>query len=307
MLAELVAAELGLTQRYVRGLAQSASHHYKFYSIAKRNGGQRQIYHPSRQLKGVQRWLLHEILQKLPIHDNAMAYVGGRSTVDNASVHAASRYLLRMDLKSFFPSLTAADIRVYIPRHPAVFAAWHDVDVELFCRLVCRKGTLPIGAPSSPALSNALCFELDERLTSLGTCHSCKYTRYADDLFFSTQERDVLRGVELQVGDILAGLDCPAGLRLNPDKTRHSSKRGARRVTGITLGSDGKTHLGRAVKRRIRAKIFRIATLGPTERAALAGWLAYASGIDPDFLNSLIAKYGLPSVQQARGLDLSGP
>lgn len=307
MLAQEIAAALGLTQRYVRSLAKSASHHYKVYLVAKRDGGQRQIYHPAKQLKGVQRWLLRETLQRLPIHGNAMAYVPGRSTLINAAAHASSRYLLRMDLEDFFPSLKAADLKTFIRRHPVVFSSWDDADIELFCNLVCRNGTLPIGAPSSPALSNALCFQLDEQLTSLATCYASTYTRYADDLFFSTQKREVLRHIESATPGILAGLDCPADLRLNPRKTRHSSKRGARRVTGITLGSDGSTHVGRAIKRRIRSNIFRLGTLSPIERTALAGWIAYASGIEPDFLNSLIAKYGLPLVRKAQGLDSASP
>ena len=78
----------------------------------------------------------------------------------------------------------------------------------------------------------------------------------------------------------------PARLRINVSKTRHSSKRRARYVTGIVLGSDGRPHIGRKLKRRIRALIHIYAELDldvPT-RASLAGMIAYASGFDPDFL-----------------------
>jgi RNA-directed DNA polymerase len=149
-------------------------------------------------------------------------------------------------------------------------------------------------------LSNALCYELDEQLTVLATRNAVTYTRYADDLFFSTQHPNVLRRVQAAVPGICADLVCPANLAINPAKTRHSSRIGARRVTGITLGSDGRTYLGRAVKRRIRAMIFRLDALSDREKASLRGWVAYAGGIDPDFLNSLIAKYGLPLVRRSQ-------
>ena len=98
---------------------------------------------------------------------------------------------------------------------------------------------------------------------------------------------------------MIADLKLPANLKVNVGKTRHSSKRGARRVTGIVLGSDGRSHIGRAMKRKIRALIHGIDSLDPKTRASLAGMIAYATGFDPDFMNSLIAKYGLSTVHHA--------
>jgi RNA-directed DNA polymerase len=82
-------------------------------------------------------------------------------------------------------------------------------------------------------------------------------------------------------------------------KTRHSSKRGCRRVTGIVLGSDGAPHIGRGLKRKVRALIHRYDSLNEPTRASLAGLIAYAIGFEPGFLNKLIDKYGLPTVKRA--------
>ena len=157
-----------------------------------------------------------------------------------------------------------------------------------------------MGAPTSPALSNAICFELDAQLTALAEELNATYTRYADDLFFSTNHRDVLGQVEARVSDILGALECPAGLRLREDKTRHSSRKGRRRVTGLILGSDGHVHLGRSRKRFIRRQIHRWDDLTPLERRQLAGLIAFAISIDADFANALILKYGREAIDTVR-------
>jgi RNA-directed DNA polymerase len=213
--------------------------------------------------------------------------------------NATSRYLLRMDLTDFFPSITQTDLRNYVVEHSALFSGWTALDIEVFCRLVYRDSALPIGAPTSPLLSNAICYEMDVQLHSLCTKSGVAYSRYADDLLFSCYLPDVLRQIEGDVTMIVSELKLPAKLKVNAGKTRHSSKRGARRVTGIVLGSDGHPHVGRSFKRKIRALIHRLDSLDEPTQASLAGMIAYATGFEPHFMNSLIDKYGLPTVRKA--------
>jgi RNA-directed DNA polymerase len=298
MIVERMAAELDLSTVFLLSVAFGASHSYKSYAIPKRNGGTRQIHHPSRRLKALQRWFLTNVLLELPVHPAAKAYRSGLSTSDNASQHASSHYLLRMDFCRFFESITVKDLRAYIAQHAQAFGGWSSADADFFCSIVCRQGALTIGAPTSPAMSNAICFKLDNVLTSLCTEVQVTYTRYADDLFFSTKQAHVLNTVEKQVKEIVSKLDVPAALVINETKTRHSSRRGARRVTGLVLGSDGQVYVGRKLKRRIRALIHKRATLTLTERASLAGLVAYAQGQDPAFINSLITKYGVKAVHE---------
>jgi RNA-directed DNA polymerase len=301
MMIERMASELGLPQTFIYKVARGASHAYKIYSIPKRTGGSRTIHHPSRILKALQRWLLRNVIEHLPVHSAATAYIKGRSIMDNAQVHAASRYLLRMDLTNFFPSITQVDVARYIADHRVFFSDWNSADIDAFCSIVCRNSALTIGAPTSPTLSNAICYEMDTLLQSLSVRDHTFYTRYADDLFFSTAHRDVLGQMEFTVTEIVHNLSLPANLRINAAKTRHSSKRGARRVTGIILGSDGVAYDGRAYKRRIRSLIHKMDSLDPAARSSLAGMIAYLIGLDPQFKNSLIEKYGLPKVRRAIG------
>jgi len=255
-----------------------------------------------RRLKALQRWLLTNVIEALPVHAAAAAYRKNRSIFHNAAVHAKSRYLLRMDLTEFFPSITQADLSNYVTEHVALFNDWTPLDVDIFCRLVCRNSTLTIGAPTSPALSNAMCYEMDVLLHALCTKSGVAYSRYADDLFLSSDRPDVLRQIEADVMKLVSELKVPAKLRVNTAKTRHSSKRGARRVTGVVLGSDGCPYVGRAFKRKIRALIHKFDALDNPQRASLAGMIAYATGFDPQFMNSLIDKYGLHVVRKATGV-----
>lgn len=157
-----------------------------------------------------------------------------------------------------------------------------------------------MGAPSSPGVSNALCFDLDAALAALASRHGVTYTRYSDDLFFSCDRPGVLRPIEDDVRKTAALHPPPHGLKINAKKTRHASKRGTRRVTGIVLGSDAKIHVGRPLKRKIRALVHRLDTLQTDERKKLAGYIAYVSSIDADFVNALALKYGSASVNKAR-------
>lgn len=297
--------ELQLPTTYLLRVARSASHLYKQYTIPKRSGGSRLIDHPSTELKALQRWLLKNVITGLPVHNNATAYHTGINIADNARRHVNNRYLLRMDIENFSPSLTEEHIRTYVASNSQYFTGWSDHDVWLFCALVCKNGRLTIGAPSSPSLSNALCWKIDVELTSLSERLRTDYSRYADDLFFSTSTPNILRRCEDLARQVVENIDLPAGLRINLGKTRHASKRGRRRVTGVVLGCDGKVSLGRSLKRRVRTLIFLWDSLSPTERARLAGLLGYCKMVEPNFLNRLILKYGLERVRLAQNPTLS--
>ncbi len=299
LLADL-SASLRIPASYIEGLAAKADHAYYEFTIRKASGGLRHISHPSRELKALQRWLQHNLIDTWPVHECAFAYRRGVGIRSHAAVHARSRYLLRLDTVDFFPSIGWRDVGEYLSSLPRGTENWTAEDRRLFGRLVCRKAQLTIGAPSSPGLSNALCFELDKQLVALAAEVGALYSRYADDLFFSAVERDCLWEVPDRVSALLDALDCPGNLRLNPAKTRHSSKKGRRQVTGLVLSSDDTVRIGRHRKRFIRGLIHRWGTLSGEERSHLAGLLAFAIDVEPDFLNALVLKYGHERVRQAQ-------
>ena len=302
MIFERMATELGLSREFIANLAATASYEYKRYTVKKNDGREREIFQPSRKLKPIQVWLLRNVLEQLPIHDAAMAYRFGRSIYDNASRHAQSRYLLRIDLQNFFPSIKASDFENYTKNNTQAFDHWTDYDKKIVTALIFRNGQLTIGAPSSPSLSNVLCYELDVQLSKLAVNRRLVYTRYADDLFFSSIKPNVLTSIPNEVKAIVEGLNVPATLKVNQKKTRHSSKRGRRQVTGIVLGSDGRPHISRSYKRKIRSMVHRFDSLTEDEQGALPGMIFFVAGEEPGFLNSLIAKYGFELINRVTTL-----
>lgn len=108
----------------------------------------------------------------------------------------------------------------------------------------------------------------------------------------------MLGKIQAGVIAIVSTLKVPADLKINGEKTRHSSKKGLRRVTGIVLGSDGNPYIGRHLKRRIRALVHRYEELDEHTKASLMGLVSFSVGLDPDFKNSLIEKYGLAQINR---------
>jgi RNA-directed DNA polymerase len=299
MLSSIIANRTGVSAAYIEQLVRSANHLYKVYYIDKRQGGQkRTIEQPSRALKFLQRWLVANVLWDIPIHA-AAAYVPGSSVRLHAEKHVANNYLLRLDIHNFFPSIKRNDIRQHLIKNSNRLHFVHEsTDIDLLVATVTRNGGLVIGAPSSPTLSNQIMFQFDEIVD--GWCHESgiTYTRYADDLYFSTLTPDRLALAREKVLEILDSLEYPK-LRLNDDKTVRTSRKKKRLVTGVSLTSDGRISLGRRKKREIRSLIHRFqnGALSPERRTYLAGYLAYARSVEPEFIASLARKYGLDTLR----------
>jgi RNA-directed DNA polymerase len=204
-----------------------------------------------------------------------------------------------MDFTEFFPSITEADLRAYVEGRPMLFSGWTTYDINVVCMIVFRHSRLTIGAPTSPAVSNVICLDMDTAISNLCAKRGVTYTRYADDLFFSTIEPGILHPLQHDIEKLVPELALPAHLRINDAKTRHSSRRGLRRITGIVIGSDRKPHVGRDLKRKIRAMVHKVESLDLSARARLSGLLGYAVGFDQKFMNKLIIKYGNDLVEKA--------
>jgi RNA-directed DNA polymerase len=103
----------GVSEHELRGIIRNAPIRYKTYYIQKRNGGERLISQPARELKALQRVMVTEFLDRLPVHSAATAYRRGMSIVDNAVPHAINGPILKFDFKDFFPSIDAMDWKIY--------------------------------------------------------------------------------------------------------------------------------------------------------------------------------------------------
>ncbi len=283
-------------------LIATAASRYKVHYIEKRGGrGHREIAQPTKEIKFLQRLLVKHELDVLPIHDAAVAYRKGRSIADHARPHAHNRYLLKLDFKDFFPSVKWPTLAHCLARD----TGYSQVELWILGNLLCRRvkpsavKQLSIGAPSSPHASNYVLYEFDLRLADFCSARAVRYTRYADDLAFSTSTPGALDVVEREVRRLLGELDY-LGLRLNEGKTVNVSKKARRTLVGLTLSNDGCASIGRDAKRELRIAVHHASkgTLEADQTASLQGRLAFTYGVDPDFVDALLSRYGFASIAQ---------
>lgn len=116
-------------------------------------------------------------------------------------------------------------------------------------------------------------------------------TRYADDMFFSTKIKGVLYALQNDINNIISTNTLPSKLKLNLEKTHHTSKKRKMAITGLVITNDGNISLGRRKKREIKSKIYKWGTLSTDERTYLSGYLAYIKSVEPEFINNLCDKY----------------
>lgn len=308
---EIVAAYLGLDVQAAVAVARRAPKTYRRYFVPKKSGsGMRAIFHPSKETKALQYALLETVLPTLPVHDAATGYVRGiRSPLlRNAQAHCEFRFTVRLDFKDFFPSIVPDDL---LDRLVAL-DRWKDMDEEdrqfvadaAFIRFQ-KQLCLAIGAPSSPIISNAVMYELDRRLQAFANERSGAYTRYADDLLYSTNAKGQCREFVRHVVSELSEMDSPR-LVVNDEKTLYMSRGTRRAVTGLMVTPQGGVSVGRARKRYIRGLIHRYQeylagrTKFEEERTnELRGLLAFVLDVEPDFYNRLALKYGAQTVNAA--------
>jgi len=295
MILDLVARATAVDIDYIRKIARSASHRYKTYTIPKRDGTTRVIYHPARELKLFQGWITRNVIGRLPVHEAATAYRPRRNILFNALLHVKHNYLLRIDFENFFPSITGRDLELLLKKNADLLKTiiTSDEDVRIIKALCCRRDRLTIGAPSSPSISNSLMFDLDSKWFERCRNKGVAYSRYADDLYFSTNSRDVLSDVLVEVRRDLEECESPK-LYINNKKTVFSSRKRRRLAAGLVLTSDKKVSIGRDTKRKIKAYVFRFLNgeLEDTEFKYIRGFLPYVQSVEPDFVESLRRKYG---------------
>jgi RNA-directed DNA polymerase len=216
---------------------------YYTFKIPKGNGKFRKITAPSTELKEAQREVLRG-LSHIKVSRDAMGFTNGRFIVTNARKHLEQPFIMNLDMKDFFPSVTwgmvvRALIREGIEEELAKNIAW-------LCTL---DGVLPQGAPTSPFLTNIVCKPMDKKISKL--CTKVKYTRYADDITLSGEKADVLEVVQ-KVIEVINSYD----LRINYKKV-HGFSRGTRQeVTGIVVNQ--KVNVNRDKVMNFRAKVHNI-------------------------------------------------
>jgi hypothetical protein len=300
MLINQIARTTQLEEEKLLYWSVSASRRYKVYTIPKRGQGVRTIEHPSKEIKALQRWITKVVIDRFPVHHAATAYRKGSGIRENAERHRTSKFTNRYDFANFFPSFTQERVEGFVQVEAVKLGMSLDQDdLKFIGRIVCRNGRLTIGAPSSPAITNAMMFDFDKQVFELCQSKGLVYTRYADDLFISSDAPGKLEKLEKHI--LEAKRDVPhLALRLNRKKTAYLSKKFVRRITGVIITSDHKLSIGRERKREIKALVHRWINgkLDAGELYYMRGLLAFARDIEPEFEKNLRAKYGDAAINE---------
>lgn len=252
---------------------------YTTFAVPKRGGGLRTINAPSPELRLLQRRLsdllqncVEEINQKRKFKDDlAHGFKRGRSIISNAVKHKRRSYVFNIDLQDFFPTINRGRVRGFFIKD-ANFLLDQKVATVL-AQIACTDGGLPQGAPCSPVISNLVGNILDIRLCRLASANGCTYSRYADDITFSTNKPDFPQSIakrsagdahKWEPGDQLAEAIVSAGFTINAPKTRMQYRGSRQVVTGLVV--NGKVNVRTEYRRIVRAMANRLFGTGKYQR-----------------------------------------
>jgi RNA-directed DNA polymerase len=238
---------------------------YSERKIRKKNGGFRTLDIPEISLMSIQEKMndhlqsVYTLLRPESSH-GFVRYADRRSCniLKNASMHTSKNYILNMDLKDFFHSINALRIKHIFQNSPFNF---NEHLSNCLALLTTYKGRLPQGAPSSPVLSNFAAFALDKKLCDVCKPYGIDYSRYADDLTFSSQSY-FPEAFKDEVNIIIQN----EGFQINKDKTRLRTKNRKQTVTGVVVNQ--KANVDRKYVRRLRTMIFDAEINGLSSAAA---------------------------------------
>lgn len=283
----------------------------------------RTICVPNPALMRTQRWIAQNILSQLDPHSASHAYAPGRDIVGAARRHAGCRWLVKIDVRHFFESITEPSVycvfrelgygtlvafemgRLCTRLHSNQYPFWPGSIEE--CQVPYRRGPsghLPQGAPSSPMLANLVVRELDDRLDTLAWELGWVYTRYADDIAFSTTEHSP-RGRAMALATLAERELLAIGLTANRQKTTIVPP-GARKVLLGLLVDRAPPRLTRAFRNNIETHLYALthSRLGPSAhrkargfestigmKRHIEGLIAFAHQVDPGYARRLYAQF----------------
>lgn len=290
-----IAVGIGIKVRELRALSAevAAGKHYVVRRIRVR-GRLRSVFQPQPYFDNVSKQLRHTLERiaryDVPVH--VFGFVKGRSIRDNAMPHLAKDCVLTFDLKDFFESISAEQVRAALAEIGLEARA-----VDIVLPLVAPRGHLAMGLSTSPFLSNLVFRTTDDDLASLAKELGLALSRYADDITFSGVIDD-------PIADRIRAVLNQRGWTVNENKTRFMRKGRSQYVTGLSVSDARAPHSPRSLKRALRWRLHMIKKygyedymdrLGGEARGhfpkALLGLAHYVSGLDPHFRDAAVEKW----------------
>lgn len=265
---------------------------YTTFTIPKKKGGERVIHAPKKELKSLQKKLADILWEcylesleskskdknfKIPVLSHA--FEKGKSIITNSQMHRNKKYILNIDLKDFFDSFNFGRVRGFFIKDRD-FAVSSEI-ATVIAQIACYQGKLPQGAPSSPIITNLITRILDYRIVKIAKKYRFTYSRYADDMTFSTNRElnsNKLRASK-ELDNFLTELEeviISSGFEINPKKTRLSNNMQRQEVTGLVVNK--KINVKREYVKNTRAMAFQLYKDGTFEIDKKPGTLNQLTG-----------------------------
>ena len=235
--------------------SKDVNQHYVEYNISKGYKRERVIAAPNEKLKQIQKNIAEILLEIYKPKHCVHSFVRSKNVATNAKPHVQAKHILRLDLENFFPSIHFGRVRNLFE---ASFSFPREVST-LLARICCFKGSLPQGAPTSPIISNMICLRMDAQLTRLANDCRCKYTRYADDITFSTNAEVFSEKIIHSVNPVMISsklisiIEYDNYFKINKNKTHLCSNNDSKFITGVKVNR--KLNVSRNRYREIRAML----------------------------------------------------
>lgn len=296
-----LAALLHVKPGLIATLSSFSSKFYRRYNILKSDGRLRAIRQPRRDLKGVQAWILRNILDKLTASAYATAYIKRRNIKDNVSPHRNNRFFVCLDMEEFFPSISIRRVAKTF-----LLIGYSKAVSEVLALLCTCNGNLPQGAITSPSMSNLITAKLDRRIAGYTSKRNITYTRYADDITLSSNNPVTLHKSLARILKIIKS----EHFKPNMSKLRILGPRRRCSITGlIKNNSEAKFGIGKKKKRRMRAVmhhcLFGLSNDAKyTSEASIIGWLNYLKSVDRESYEQMNS-YWNRLRQRATSIDAS--
>ena len=244
-------------------------HRYHQFQIKKKSGGFRQITAPRNQSFMMLLQSLNEVLKAIYTPSNhAMGFTEKRSVVTNAAVHKNQNYIFNIDLKDFFPSIEQGRVMKRLTLAPFNFSPQIALLISGLCSMRVKREhpietkqhdldkqfmyVLPQGAPTSPIITNMICDTLDRRLAGLAKRFGTRYTRYADDITFSSMH-NIYSGSGEFIKELIRIINTQ-GFAINDAKTRLQKRGSQQKVTGLIVSD--KLNVTKKYVREIRSLLY---------------------------------------------------
>lgn len=217
---------------------------YRTFFIPKKSGENRQIEAPCNRLKEIQRWIKDNIVDEFVVSEYATGFRKDISIVHNAKKHVGKELVINIDLKDFFPSITYEDVFLMF-----LYVGYRRDVAHLLTKLCTNsQNVLPQGSPVSPSISNHILLKMDKRLGRLAESVGADYSRYADDITFSGNNKIsfILPLVERIVEE--------EGFQINKRKTRLQYSNQRQEVTGLVVNS--KISVSKQIENEIKNALY---------------------------------------------------